>query len=281
MNDATYTLGEFLAVLDGKCLNPKNDASRSEWLGLLRHNWHGLENDAKRDEPGCAAVRRLITQGWERGVALMQEVAASVDLPTPQSIRRRRVWGDFGDEVEMQRVWQGNIDMAWQRMSKTSGLGPQRVRIVVDSVAHAGLGADTMRWRGVAALRLADALTEAGYSVQVESAFEACSPESYRLRVIVKQYTDPLDLSSLAATAALPGFFRALIHQWQYYISKGYIPSCGYNVQSLDPANFVDPNDEGSAMFVASQKLKSAEDASNWVTECIRSLQPEEELLAA
>jgi hypothetical protein len=276
MHQATYTLSEFLTALDAPCVNPKNEHTRSMWIENHRHDWYGIENDVlSPTEKGCAAVRRLISSGWMRGVDLMQQVASSVDLPMPKSIRRRSVWGDHGDEVDMQRVWQGNLDSAWRRMTKTSGLGPQRVRILVDAVASGGLSAETMRWRGVAALRLADALTESGYSVQVESGFEAASPEDYRLRVIVKQYTDPLDLSTLAATTALPGFFRALMHQWQAVVSKRPT-GIGYSVNRLQPENFADENDDGSALFVASQSIKSVEAASDWVKECINFLQPAE-----
>jgi hypothetical protein len=59
----------------------------------------------------------------------------------------------------------------WHMTTKQISTGPSRIRIIVDSIAPAVEEADRMRWRGVAALKLADILTSAGYTVQVESAF--------------------------------------------------------------------------------------------------------------
>ena len=278
----TFTLGEFLDTLKaGKCVNPSNESDLRCYQQKTSYEWCGVQEDAKPGETTGDCIRRLIQQGWGRGVDLMQQVASEVALPTPQNIRRRSRWADQGDDVEMQRIWAGNIEGAWRKMHKASGLGPQRVRILVDSLASAGVDAEEMRWRGVAAMRLADALITAGYSVQVESVFEGHRDDKYRLRVIVKDYTAPLDLSSLAATTACPAFFRQLGHEWQFVPTK-HRTSAGYYVINAEADRFADADDEEAPIFLAGQSIKNAKQATRWVTECVNNLQPqEEELLAA
>jgi len=125
-------------------------------------------------------------------------------------------------------------------------------------------------------MKLADALINAGYSVQVESAFKGYDDQEWVARVIVKEYTAPLDLSSLAATTALPAFFRALGHDWHFIPSERRIRSAGYSVCDLDKDDVADSGDE-APIFLASQKLTTDTKAAAWVAECVKELQSEME----
>jgi hypothetical protein len=174
----------------------------------------------------------------------------------------------------MQRVWQGQLDTAWRRVAKPLGMGPKRVRVVVDSIASGGEDEAKMRWRGVAAMKLADALINAGYSVQVESAFKGHDDGDWVARVIVKEYTAPLDLSSLAATTALPAFFRALGHDWHFIPSEQRIYGAGYMVGTLNKSDVEDAEDDAT-VFMAHQNLTTDAKAAEWITRCIKELQCE------
>lgn len=274
---ATYILGDYVALISaGKCVNPDNESSLREFRGDVGHGWCGTGNAKKKGETPTQTTLRLIREGWDEGVRLMDSVAGSVEIPTPVSIRRRNVWSDQGDEVEMQRVWQGQLDTAWRKVAKPLGMGPKRVRVVIDSIASGGEDEQKMRWRGVAAMKLADALINAGYSVQVESAFKGYDGEDWIARVIVKEYTSPLDLSSLAATTALPAFFRALGHDWHFIPSERRIKSAGYGVGTLSKDDVEDTDDE-APVFLASQKLTTDTKAAEWVANCVKELQSEME----
>lgn len=273
----TYILGDYVALISaGKCVNPANESSLKSWREQAGHGWCGTGTAMKEGETPTQTTLRLIREGWDEGVKLMDSVAGSVEIPTPLSIRRRNVWSDQGDEVEMQRVWQGQLDTAWRRVAKPLGMGPKRVRVVIDSIASGGLDEEKMRWRGVAAMKLADALINAGYSVQVESAFKGTDDEEWVARVIVKEYTAPLDLSSLAATTALPAFFRALGHDWHFIPSERRIRDAGYGVSKLTKDDVADSGDE-APIFLASQKLTTDAKAAEWVAECVKELQSEME----
>lgn len=273
----TYILGDYVALISaGKCVNPANESTLQSWQKGLGHDWCGTSNAKKARETPTQTTLRLIREGWDEGVKLMDSVAGSVDIPTPLSIRRRNVWSDQGDEVEMQRVWQGQLDTAWRRVAKPLGMGPKRVRVVIDSIAGGSEDQQRMRWRGVAAMKLADALINAGYSVQVESAFKGHDDGEWIARVIVKEYTAPLDLSSLAATTALPAFFRALGHDWHFIPTEDRIHSPGYGVGTLTKDDVADSGDE-APIFLASQKLTTDAKAAEWVAKCVAELQKDME----
>lgn len=275
--DAVYdSVAALLEALDGPARVAANKRSQ-ERCGTTNQpggnlEWHGLSRDARRSETPTGAVRRLLVEGWPRGVELMEAVRSGVEVPDPISVRRRGVWDAEGAEVDMQRVYAGALDTAWRRTKRLAGRGPQRVRLLVDSIASGGANADSMRWRGVAALVAADALTAAGYSVQVESTFRGGSEGIfYTPRCIVKPYQSPLDLSTLAATTALPAFFRALWHNWHYIAAPEHIGSCGYAVSIVQLSDCKDQSDS-APMFLSGQSIDSAEAAQRWVAETIGAI---------
>lgn len=273
----TYTLSELLATLAAPCRVDANNAARDHWRHNLSGNNHdfcGTDNDKQPGETAVDTIERLLRDGWHRGVKMMHKVTADVTVPTPVSIRRRGAWVDAGDEIDMQRVYAGDLDRAWRRTVKRSGQGPQRVRILVDALASAGERASSMRWRGVAALVAADALTQAGYSVQVESAFEGTGRVRYAASCIVKPYASPLDLPALAATTAQPAFFRALWHYWHFAIARVAIRSASYACHAVQAGAF-DDGDDGARIFVAHQNISSATDAAAWVRATVEALDSE------
>lgn len=276
--DGVYTLSEFIASLSPNAVSAANQDELSRFVGTREPVWMGIKDEARDDEPSCAATQRIVREGWRRGVDLMQEVASQVTLPTPRAVRRVQRWMPQGDDVDMQQVWNGNLDKAWRGTTRDWRSGPQRIRILVDSIEGGGQGADIMRWRGVAALKLADALTEAGYSVQVESVISAVDSSSktqrFVLRTIVKQYTDPVDLLTMAATTALPAYFRALMHQWGLQVAKHYrVMGVSYQVEGVTPvAHFADPNDDAPC-FIIPRTVNDAAKATKCITDIVEKIE--------
>lgn len=279
-----YSLDEFLRVVDGPCKVASNNKTRQSWLSrgeATNHDWCGTMDDRLPTEGNAAdTVKRLIREGWTRGTALMSKVQSKIDVPQPISIRRRGRWTDAGDDIEMQRVYAGNLEQAWRRTVRASGRGPARVRILVDSIAYGGVDSAKMRWRGVAALVLADALIGAGYSVQLESVMVGSGEgNEYRGSVIVKDYQSPLDLPALAATTALPAFFRALWHTWHFVAAPTGISGAGYGVDVATVNKFAD-DDSNAVAFIAGQDICDSSDASRWITAAVKQLDGEAAIAA-
>jgi hypothetical protein len=260
----TYDLASFAEALDKPPVCGDNAGLVSDWkaqgVQYAGENWFNLADDAKPDESACAVTSRLVREGWPRGLALMSKVAGQVEPPTPISIKRKARWQDHGSELDMQSVYAGNLERAWHGLHRGAKVGISRIRILVDGIASGGENSNKMRWRGIGAMKLADSLTEAGYSVQVEAVFTGGSNGyHFRPRVIVKDYTQPLDLQALAATTALPAFFRALGHLWGAIISPVQRYGVGYSVDKAAVEMFLDPNDADAPAVLFGQDIKDAE----------------------
>lgn len=244
-----------------------------DWLDRDDHRWMGIDGDRQAGENHLDTTARLVREGWRKGVDLIGKVADKVTVPLPRSVRRVQRWHREGDDVEMQRVWQGDLDRAWRATQRDLRTGPKRVRILVDAIASGYVDADDMRWRGVAALKLADVLVEAGYSVQVESVTNAeayGTGKTFKLRAIVKDYTAPLDLQTLAATTALPAFFRSLVHTWGLNAAKFKRDGVSFSVRSPEPEDF--PDGDNAQVVMLSRNIASADDASLAITKIVNKL---------
>lgn len=270
-----YTLTDFLSTLNNPAAREANQPALDSFRATNQPEWMGLEGEKKDGETDIAATLRLLTDGYRKGVDLMREVEREITVPTPRSVRRVQRWMAQGDDVEMQRVWNGNLDAAWRGSSRDTRHGPQRVRLLVDSIAPGVDDAKLMRWRGVAALKLADALTEAGYSVQVEGVI-SCQDSSndskrFVLRTIVKDYTAPVDLLTLAATTVLPAYFRSLMHTWGLVVAKHTRWGPSYQVPKVTPDDFGDEHDDAPSYMLA-RTIKNAQTASDAVARIVEEL---------
>ena len=258
-----------------------NRAGLAEWHKRNDHKWHGLDRDKQGNEPALATLNHIMASGWQRGVDLMASVKP-LDVASPVSIRRRSRWTDQGDELDMQRVYNGQLDTAWRRCQRVSMSAPRRVRLVVDSIASAGEDSASMRWRGVAAMRAADTLQAAGYQVEVESAFTGkCNMGRVVARCVVKSFDQPVNLSALASTTALPAFFRVYGHMLQPVLADALgkdMSYGGYMVEKLVEAD-LDPQ-PGERLLIVPQRVSNADRASDWLASAIASIDEPEQLAA-
>lgn len=275
ITEGVYTLSEFLVAAGQPAANPSNADSLRQFREERNDiDWMGLANEVQAKETAFACTVRLVRDGWRNGLNLLAQVANKVTAPTPKTVRRYQRWQEQGDDVEMQRIWAGSLDNAWRGTHRDTRHGPQRVRILIDAIESGGKGADGMRWRGVAALKLSDLLTEAGYSVQVESVIsckDSFSTRVFKLRAIVKEYEQPLDLLTLAPCTALPAFFRALMHAWGLAVAPNARPGVSYQVRTPTADEFPD-GDDNCKVFVIPGAANTATKASEHITKIIEAL---------
>jgi hypothetical protein len=105
----------------------------------------------------------------------------------------------------------------------------------------------------------------------VISCKDSSSSRTFKLRTIVKEYEQPLDLLTLAATTTLPAFFRSLMHTWGLAVAINPRDGVSYQVRTPSAEEF-DDGDENSRVFVIPGAAKNAEKASELITEIIRNL---------
>lgn len=164
--------------------------------------------------PSFAEYRNRLENGWPEGVERLLKLSAR-EVATAQDVRRRRVRGDQGDELDMQAVYRGDLSRAWTRTRRMSRVHQRNVNIICAVGDHANISAETLFWRGAAALRLAVALDAAGFNVGIYAGESGRQPggfngkkAEYAQFVEIKASDMPLDLSRLAALTCMSGYFR-------------------------------------------------------------------------
>lgn len=182
----------------------KEDLTHSDIDSFTCETWLGA--------PSPEVFEERLSRGWPEGSQRLMSLAVREISPT--SVRRRRLRSDQGDEVDMQAVWRGNLSQAWTRTRRMSRPGARSISLILSLGGIATVTADQLFWRGAAALRVASALVDAGYTV----AIYGCSPakeisvsgnmDSVQF-VELKAEDQPLDVDKLAAISAMPGYFRS------------------------------------------------------------------------
>lgn len=215
---------------------------------------------------GRDAVKRVFQTGWTQGVERTLAALKGLQVRRAVSIRRKRTRGEFGDAVDMQRVYRGDLATAWERMQKREGVGSPIKTLYVRFNNLGGTGADTFFWRGAAALIVADALTAAGYSVQIIAGMGNTHVSSKIVglawhTVEIKASTAPLDLHTLAGTVALAGFFRVIGFGAMSAMPGAVDMSFGRSVEV--PADVVAGRFPGA--LILGDVIDSQASAQNWI----------------
>lgn len=157
---------------------------------------------------------------WLRSEMLsrLEEIQLPDDVVRPElTRRRRRVRGDFGNELDIHAVNQGHADTAWDKtvIKEVDNHGNKLVHIVVDLSTSAGVRFSDGHWRGAAVLRIYEALLRMGKSVAVSCYYSSAGLFSYgnsyardgMVSCRLKDYGETLREDRLAAFSSI-GFLR-------------------------------------------------------------------------
>lgn len=117
--------------------------------------------------------RKASRDGWPEGVKRMRKALSAIKPARAKSIKRRRRWADQGEEVDIHRVFSGNLDKAWRGFERRQAFGSPIIRVWIEASAHCGRSAESLFWRGAAGTAMVEALEEAGYRCEVW-VFEWC-----------------------------------------------------------------------------------------------------------
>lgn len=189
-----------------RSVNGSNRAALEQSRGA---RWYGVESLDK--------VKQILAQGYPEGAALVDTIYDTIapSLPRAVEYRRKRIRGDQGDDLDIHAVNRGALDKAWTTTRRRAQQGSGLIRITVDICANSYIGAEQLKWRGVAALALSRAMSKAGYSVEIVAGQSGTGAFIGRqlpgtITVTVKPRYTAVDTATLAATVCLPGFFRYL-----------------------------------------------------------------------
>lgn len=157
-----------------------------------------------RQPASAAAVRELLhAQTFPQGVAEFEAALNGISVPAPRSRRRKPRMAAEGDDLDLGRVWDGDLEHAWRRCERAVVVGPSRVLIAVNLSAPFNTPAEDIGRRGIAALALTQRLTEAGYTVELvgvrDSDMSTGTPVRYTATVVVKAAAEEVDIHKTAS----------------------------------------------------------------------------------
>lgn len=206
----------------------------------------------------------LFPQGAERIERLME----AIQTPTPVSIKRRLIRDAEGDDLDVTRVWQGDLDRAWSHAKRQRTPATSRILIGVFVSASANVRSKTLAWRGAAALALANALEAASYMVEIR-AIQRCDltdnkKTPHDIDVTVKAAGMPLDLHAAANMLATPLLFRGLMFRHYLALSEHHIDG-GFAMTRDNRRHDMPDRDVWDFVAVADSAIASAENAQTWI----------------
>lgn len=205
------SVSEMRAMLDAHCKLESNARIIKEYVfeRFSGRTWYGLNN-------GKACIDAL-TDGYPEGETAIARMRESIKgkLPHAVGVGRTLTRGYQGDELDIHAVNRGDLGNAWTSRQRKVRRTLTNIRILVDIGGNAATNASSLAWRGVAAATLAEVMTKARYNTEIIAAWATWGSidgwDGVNLNAcVIKPFGASLNLSILAATVGLAGFFRTL-----------------------------------------------------------------------
>ena len=166
-------------------------------------------------------VNQRLKLGWSTGVDKLQELA--IKEINPQSLKRRKIRADQGDELDIHAVYRGDLSRAWTKTKKmnVNGVRNKNVTLFCNLTCMGKTHSSELFFRGASILKITEALTEVGYNVSIygfDSNVNCGVDSSYRKSFDIVQFVEiksldsPLDLSNLASLVCMPAYKRMYFH---------------------------------------------------------------------
>ena len=185
--------------------------------GIEGHLAPDRKNDSFRGRRMGKTLMKHATEGWKDGAEKLAQVTRNLgNVATDLGVvdtRRRSAWRDEGEELDLDRFWNGSYDDMWRTTVRDARGQTPVVTLMSSWGGHCRRKENEMFWSGAAALVAADALEEAGYSVELilcnttrhsdEKGAWGCAAA-----VQVKRSDQPLNLRGLAGLACDVGVYR-------------------------------------------------------------------------
>lgn len=182
--------------------------------------------------------------------------------------RRKPVFQDHGDELDIHKVYQGQIDTAWRSTKRIEVAKETKlVTLFVQIAGTSGYNAIDSLWRAAVAVLLMEELQKAGKSVKIvvggASHGVTRGKHSMCVSITVKNYNEKLSFERLAAMSHL-GFYRTF-----GFGAKGCQPyklsgGLGYSVDitpRMIPLQFAQDVHKGHTKMVLLDRSLSLTDA--------------------
>lgn len=219
--------------------------------------WWGMNADARTVMNKVRDGSPMFLEGLR---PKMDQLDTEIQLaPHEVKVRRRkRTRSDYGDTLDMARVYQGQLDTAWERPTSDHKHVPSEryASIFIDCSVSWIVEFDETLWRSAAALKLCDILQQGGRNVEIYSGTTlsepfmraAGVPRIFRNGVRCKEYTQPLQPERLA-TMVSTAFFRT--YSFLSVCATRYVPNyhMGVPIQNGLPKQLQDRKNAGELVI--------------------------------
>lgn len=175
-----------------------------------REDWLGIPG-------GFEGVDKILKDGWPKAKKLLNELTLP-EVPEPESLRRKTVWGEDGDNIDLDRLREGRVEDCWSSRKRNIRRAPRTINLFADIGTDCGVEGDRVFYRGAAYLMFADMLEKAGYRVRIvayqclTSGWGGPGTEDMIVQV-VKEADMPVDVSALASVICVIGYNRIYWHR--------------------------------------------------------------------
>lgn len=189
-------------------------------------SWTGRDLAGKPVTDPERQLPPFLANGWPAGAAKARALAAELTalVPPPVDRRRRQVWSDDGDTLDLDRAWAGQWETAYRTSKRTTAAGQPVVSIAATWGVSCSVSDEALYWNGAAALALADLLEDAGYRVELLAVAPGHTNSSKThgcvTVVTIKGADEPLRPDAVAAVLCNVSIFR-------YYGLLGLAASAG------------------------------------------------------
>lgn len=216
----------------------ENKGNEKVWADIKRYELSRSFINA----PSPEAVIDKAINGDEETLRILEAHRSRLDrtkrepqhmLSAQKKRRRKRVRADQGDELDIHKVYAGQLDRAWEARKHIEVDKDQNLYTVfIDVGGLARVQFSTTLWRGAVAYQIVDDLIKAGKSVKVVVGAAAVGVIKGDMRrvvttdIVVKHYNEPLSMTRLAAMSNI-GFHRVFNFMSRCLQPKGVEPSMG------------------------------------------------------
>jgi hypothetical protein len=284
IQDKKSTVILYDSLFEAGAMSEFNNDSNRDLHETVMHRYERQGDEAQSwfGAPSQHEFDARLSNGWSEGVDKLRELATKEIQPT--SLRRKRIKGDQGDELDIHAIYRGNFSQAWSKTKRMQKLGGSRSVTLVCNLSCAwNVDANELFFRGASVLKLAEALTNSGYNVAIYGA-DGTDKCSIKENVSITQFVEikaedyALDVSSLASLIAMPGYKRTRLHagvveecERRGIVSKDALGQA--NAELLAEAIKVLPISQNA--FIQG-KVNSKESAEAWIDSVMMTLQPEQ-----
>lgn len=237
-------------------------------------NWYGATNHNAKDTLNHALIGdEVLYNSLKNKIGLLDREVGTYTKDYQQQIqmsRRKKFKSDFGDEMDIHKVYQGQCNIAWTKTKRVEvNQVKHLVTILVDYVGNCDESVDDTLWRAAVAVKLVDDLTKAGKSVKlvcgsVSSNSMVGISKLLSTSVVIKKFNERLSLSRLSAMTHL-GFFRsagfAMLCAQNNKMTVGLGHACDLSYSNM-PIHLKEEVDAGHVKFINIGRISSLRQAT-------------------